>query len=195
MDGTSSPTVLMIYTAMKVQLLLKENVRALLTARGLDQKDLAFACGYSEGWISHILGDEKRTFSIHDLDTIADFFGYSAYQMLQPGLTKSSERRRGDRRSGSERRIGQAKRQLEAVADNIDAARPVGTRGASHAGPALFDSSTARDIGRLLNEVSRKFSLHLAQVDPRRQNPRTRAAQPKTRRRAGTARGSDPKEG
>lgn len=91
---------------MKANLLLKQNIKAMLTARRQHQKDLAQWCRQTEGWLSHILTDESRGIPLKYLDRIADFFGIATYQLLQPGITPLTERRtRVQRRSGHDRRV------------------------------------------------------------------------------------------
>lgn len=94
---------------MKAELLLKQNIAALLRVRGLRQVDLATWCHCSEAWLSKILngqGSEKRGLPVVYLDRIADFLGVSPYQLFQPGISPATERRKMvDRRKGTERRI------------------------------------------------------------------------------------------
>lgn len=91
---------------MRANLLMKQNVNALLRARGLTRKDLAQWCRCSESWISKIMQEDRREFPMKYFDRIADFFGIATYQLLQPGLTPLTERRKGQRRTKSDRRIG-----------------------------------------------------------------------------------------
>jgi hypothetical protein len=85
---------------------MKQNVIALLKGRRLAAKDLADWCRRSESWISKILKlDSTREFPLKYWDRIADFFGISTYQLLQPGISSITERRQGDRRTGKDRRV------------------------------------------------------------------------------------------
>lgn len=87
---------------------MKQNVLALLKGRRLTQRDLAQWCRRSESWASKILElDSTREFPLKYWDRIADFFGISTYQLLQPGISAVTERRKGERRSGIERRVRQ----------------------------------------------------------------------------------------
>lgn len=109
---------------MRADRVLAENISALLRARGQKQRDLAFACGKTETWISSILRGERH-FRIIDFNTIADFFGIAVYQLFQPGISPLTERRKGrDRRNGRERRISLAQREMMTMRDSIEAARP-----------------------------------------------------------------------
>src|SRR5688572_20198698 len=90
---------------MKANLLLKQNIKALLRARHQSQKDLAQWCRRSETWISHIFNSDTRGVPLKYLDRIADFFGIATYQLLQPGITPLTERRGKTRRSGADRRV------------------------------------------------------------------------------------------
>ena len=83
---------------------LKDTVDAIRDKRNLTRKDLAEACGFSESWISKIYAEDKRTFSIHILDKIADELGVEVHHLFQPGISKRVENRTGgERRSGQDR--------------------------------------------------------------------------------------------
>lgn len=85
---------------------MKMNVDALLRGRRLARKDLADWCRRSESWISKIMIlDSPREFPLKYWDKIADFFGISTYQLIQPGVHSLTERRKGQRRTGVERRV------------------------------------------------------------------------------------------
>lgn len=102
------------YTLVKSTRLLRHNIRVLLRARGLTQHDIAFAFNKSDAWIAKILSDksdaddpqkQKRDLPMKHLDALADFFGLSPYQLLQPGISPMTERRSPmDRRAGKDRR-------------------------------------------------------------------------------------------
>src|SRR5260221_9281190 len=98
---------------------LRENLRALMEARGVDQKALAFALRRHPTWINKFLKG-TRPIHIHDLDGLADFFGISAYQLLQPGISALTERRLvRDRRTGRERRIGHNQRMMQMLSTEM----------------------------------------------------------------------------
>ena len=88
---------------LKASRLLVENIRALLTRRNIDDKALAMWCGHKPAWLSKIMGGE-RGMGLSDMDKVADFFGLTVSQLLQHGISPLTERRRGDSRSGSDRR-------------------------------------------------------------------------------------------
>jgi hypothetical protein len=115
----------MIYqTPMKAARLLAENVTALLTAQHHKQTDLAHWCRRSDVWVSQFLRGE-RNWQLGDLDRVADFFHIATYQLFQPGIAHTTDRRSGvDRRVGGERRIGQTQRVMLGLAAEIDAHRP-----------------------------------------------------------------------
>lgn len=90
---------------MKANELMKRNIDALLHARHQQRKDLAVWCRRGESWISKIMKEDRREFPMKYWDRIADFFGIATYQLLQPGISPLTERRKGgDRRSGQDRR-------------------------------------------------------------------------------------------
>lgn len=95
---------------LRASLLLLQNIRDLLARRRQDQRDLAMWVGHHETWLSKIL-NEDRSVRLKDLDKIADFFGLEPYQLFSPGISPLTERRRGERRSGRERRAGHDRRQ------------------------------------------------------------------------------------
>lgn len=84
--------------------ILRENIRSLLDARGQDQKSLAEWCHHDKSWMNKFL-NEGRGIRVGDFDRIADFFGLATYQLFQPGISRVTERRKGERRIGRERRI------------------------------------------------------------------------------------------
>lgn len=93
----------------KAHHLLKQNIDALLKARGQKRKELAAWCRRSEGWLSQIFTDDDRNLPLKYLDRIADFFGVTTYQLFQPGISPLTERRSGtERRRIRDRRISQA---------------------------------------------------------------------------------------
>jgi hypothetical protein len=91
---------------MKAGYLLRQNIEALLKARHQNKHDLAQWCRRSDAWLSKILGKDNRNLPLEYLDRIADFFGIATYQLFQPGITPLLERRKRDRRSGRDRRLG-----------------------------------------------------------------------------------------
>ncbi len=92
--------------SIKSHLLLKENIDALLSERHQRRKDLAQWCRRSESWLSQIFTNDERNVPLKYLDRIADFFGLATYQLFQPGIAARYERRKADRRTGKDRRIG-----------------------------------------------------------------------------------------
>jgi transcriptional regulator with XRE-family HTH domain len=89
---------------LKANYLLVENIRALLAARGEDDKALAMWCGHKPAWLSKIMSGE-RGIKLPDLDRVADFFGLTVAQLFQHGISPLTERRRAERRSGKDRRV------------------------------------------------------------------------------------------
>lgn len=103
--------VLKIFTVkLKADVLLRENVRALLRARHQTAEALAFYCGHRAAWISKILSGERNA-KVAELGKIAGFFGIQVSDLFTPGASSLTERRRGgDRRSGLDRRSGNERR-------------------------------------------------------------------------------------
>jgi hypothetical protein len=89
--------------AIKTELLLAENIRTLLARRGADASSLAAWCGHKPPWISKILRG-GRGVQLKDLGRIADFFGLTVAELFHFGIGTLAERRKYQRRSGTERR-------------------------------------------------------------------------------------------
>lgn len=96
--------------ATKALAMIKRNIQALLHERHEDQVSLAQWCGHSKAWINKFLNEIDAEIQLKDLDRIADFFGVAPYHLFQPGISRVTERRIGERRTNHERRIGVAGR-------------------------------------------------------------------------------------
>jgi len=90
---------------MRANDLMKHNVLALLKGRRQTQRDLAQWCRRSDAWIGKILKEDRREFPMKYWDRIADFFGIAVYQLIQPGISALTERRKRERRDGVDRRL------------------------------------------------------------------------------------------
>jgi hypothetical protein len=73
--------------------LLVENIRTLLSVRGIDDSALAVWCGHKPAWISKILSLERGV-PVKELGKIADFFGLTVSQLFSPGISPLTERRK-----------------------------------------------------------------------------------------------------
>lgn len=102
---------------------LRENVRELMRVRGLDQKSVSFALGHHPTWINKFLKG-TRPINVADLDGLSDLFGFTAYQLFQPGIAPLTERRKRERRSGRDRRIGHQARLLVKLDQEVARAHP-----------------------------------------------------------------------
>lgn len=171
---------------MKALRLLAENISALLKARGHSQHDLAQWCRHTDVWLSAILS-QKREIQLEDLDRVADYFGLVTYQLFQPGIARSTERRVSERRTNKERRIAQNSRAMLELRAELDSLGPAG-KGARHGAPA---SPLAAELRRLTADHERRISQLLSQAQSGGQAaaPRLRIARP--RKGGGNAGGSD----
>jgi hypothetical protein len=160
---------------MRANQLLKNNVIALLKARGNTRKDLAQWCYRGESWISKILKEPRREFPNKYLDRIADFFGLATYQLFQPGLTHDTERRRSERRVGKDRRMSHAQRTMVTTAAEINKARVVGKGRDVEEAPRQNDP-----VHRLVERFVRELDPLLSQASAGRQAPVARRAQPRS---------------
>ena len=95
--------------SVRAEILLRENIRALLYARREDQKSLAVWCGHAPSWISKVLSGERGV-ATEDLGKIADFFGLTCAELFQFGISSLTERRKRQRRAEADRRSGQERR-------------------------------------------------------------------------------------
>jgi hypothetical protein len=90
--------------------LLVENIRTLLSERGIDDSALAIWCGHKPAWISKIMSLERGV-PMKELGKIADFFGLTVSQLFSTGISSLTERRKCERRSAIDRRTGIDRRQ------------------------------------------------------------------------------------
>ena len=96
---------------MKSQRILRQNIAAILRARGMTPADLAKVCGLSRSWATKVFKErrdprDQRQITMQHLEKFVEVLGLSAYQLFQPGISHLTERRKGkDRRSGQDRRI------------------------------------------------------------------------------------------
>jgi hypothetical protein len=120
-DVLSSPFVSECYgLAVRANQLLKANVEALLKDRHVSRKELAIWCYRSESWISKIFTNVNREIPLKYLDRIADFFGLATYQLFQPGIASSTERRHSERRTSPERRVSHKFRAMESLRHAVE---------------------------------------------------------------------------
>lgn len=90
---------------MRAYALMKANVDAVLKARGIAREELSKLCHRDPSWASKILTNDKRWFPMPYWDRICSILGLEPYQLMQPGISAYTERRRHQRRSGRDRRI------------------------------------------------------------------------------------------
>lgn len=85
--------------------IVRRNVLELMRWRRMNQVTLAERLGKSQPWLSRRLSttDKSTRFQFGDLDAIADVFGVSPAQLMCAGIGEW-ERRKGERRSGEDRR-------------------------------------------------------------------------------------------
>jgi len=188
-DHLPSRSMVEVY-GMRVQTkrlnqLVKENIDACLQRRRQTRKDLAFACGNTESWISKIFRNPTKELPVRYWDRIADFLGLDTYQLLLPGISHLTERRSGsERRAGQDRRIGQAARHMRMVGLEIDTHHP-------RRSLSVHTSPYAEALDRLNAEHARKISLLLSQIESGRQVTGARGTLPASPERRRKPRGSD----
>lgn len=155
---------------------LRENLKALLAGRHIDQKALAFALRRHPTWINKFLKG-TRTISMQDLDGLADVFGLSAFELFRPGISALTERRKGlDRRTGRDRRVSTQARLAHTIQQELTHSEP------PHGLPPGVEAA--------LVDVQRAVSRVIQEANFGRQTARVGAAQPFTRPRGGTTSGS-----
>jgi hypothetical protein len=150
---------------MKASALLKHNIYALLQARRQTKHDLAQWCRRSDAWINKILGKDNRNVPLEYLDRIADFFGLSAYQLFQPGISPLLERRKADRRSGKDRRL---------AAMNMRVRETLSTAIANLSAEDVADVIRLKTLSEASRETLRQAAQQLARSEPQTGAPRRR---------------------
>lgn len=165
--------------------LLRRNVQALLNGRKESQKALAMWMGHSAAWLNKILNAERGC-PVKYLDRLADFFGLAPYQLLQPGISALTERRKGERRDGRDRRIGHAGRLARGLELAIAPHRPY--RGGDHVASA---EGRELRLEALVAEFEQRAATLLAETEPRGQAPAPRARPARRRSARGKTGGSD----
>lgn len=109
--------------AIRSDLMLAKNIRALLHARQIDDSALAAWCGHRPAWLSKILNGE-RGLRIKELGKIADFFGVEVAQLFQYGIDPLLERRRHQRRINVDRRTGLDRRASQGGSSHVASSSP-----------------------------------------------------------------------
>ncbi len=140
---------------------LRDNINALLRERGTDQKALAFAMRRHPTTVNKFLRG-TRELQLADLDAVASFFGLDTYRLFQPGISAVTERRKRERRSGQERRIGHALRQMQQIGAEIELVRG-----------RLLARDMSTDEVRLIEQLRRKpdLALGVAELLKKKQKP------------------------
>lgn len=182
----SSPYVVDLYSPpMKANALLKENIDALLRARGQSRKDLAQWCRRTESWISKIFRNPNKEFPMQYLDRAADFFGVQPYQLFQPGISTLTERRTGlERRTATDRRIGHPGRHLAGLRTELNKLPAIAS---AHGPPsATRPSASPEPVKRILARAEAEIHAFYA----REQAPAPRVERPTPVERRGKSSGS-----
>lgn len=96
-------------TQLRGLYIIRQNVPVLMKARQLNQTDVSSWLGKGKSWINKFLKG-TRQIQLKDLDRLADILGVATYQLFQPGIARSAERRISERRRRGERRIAHAER-------------------------------------------------------------------------------------
>jgi transcriptional regulator with XRE-family HTH domain len=93
-------------TALEI---LRRRVDALLQHSGRTRKDLAIYLGKQPSWSTDFF-QGRHGVGLKDLDRLARFFGVSVPSLFEMDGYRFRDRRRGQRRAGRERRLGQDRR-------------------------------------------------------------------------------------
>lgn len=169
---------------MKAHVLLRNNIATLLAARKETQTALSDYCDNHKTWCSQFLSGKRDEIQLEDIDKIADFFGIANYQLMQPGISRLTERRLGiERREGQERRVGAQGRQLASF-------RAEHTK-LPHGGAAI--GASASNDSRMQRALVR-FHREISALLPGEQAPTTRAPRAVVPRRDRKVRGSSAAE-
>lgn len=107
--------------AYKALVQLRLNVESLLAKRRRTKADLAAEMKIDPSTLTKFLNG-TREIQFHHLDGMVSFFGLSAYQLFQPGISPLLERRvLRDRRMGIDRRRSNVDRLAHVPTPNADA--------------------------------------------------------------------------
>ena len=175
----ASLDVVTLYPPMRANLLLKENILALLRVRGNTRKDLSQWCRRTESWISKIFKQPDREIPIKYLDRIADFFGLATYQLFQPGIARATERRTTvDRRRRAERRVSHAQR----FAQDLSLSLPPRPEIAADVQHHTIPRADLEPLTRALNELQAQVAILATDADDDRQVASARPRKAKTRK-------------
>lgn len=101
----------MAYVNLKALYLLKNNIRAIMHARGLRPADVARELKCDPSTIHKLIDPRRPKLNIQMewLDQFHKVFGLEPYEMFLPAITPLTERRTDrNRRSGTDRRVGWA---------------------------------------------------------------------------------------
>ncbi len=91
---------------------LRRRVSDLLEHEQISRKDLAAYLGHARSWTTEFL-NASHGCSLDDVDKIARYFGLSVPQLFELDGVRFRDRRRGQRRSGLDRRGGFDRRKAE----------------------------------------------------------------------------------
>lgn len=156
---------------LKALHVLRENVRALLSARKESEAWLATCLGFKHrSSLNKFLNRERTGFHMWRLDRLASFFGVPVYQLFQPGIAPNTERRVSERRSRVERRIGHSHRMLGMLRAEVDSAHPRTERGRDVPTPTQVAAK------RLTDDYERRLFALFSQAEPGRQTASARKA-------------------
>lgn len=101
----------------RADLLLAENVRALLAARNVDGSSLSMALNHTPSWLSKIMNGD-RNMSVEDAGRVASYFGLTVAELFQPGISLATERRHRDRRAINRRTLLGRRQKDVAIGDS-----------------------------------------------------------------------------
>jgi transcriptional regulator with XRE-family HTH domain len=96
----------------RADLLLAENIRALLAARHIDGSALSMAIGHTPSWLSKIMNGDRKM-SVEDAGKVAAYFGLTISELLTHGVSRVTERRKVSRRGTTDRRTMLDRRHID----------------------------------------------------------------------------------
>jgi transcriptional regulator with XRE-family HTH domain len=173
----------------RADLLLAENIRALLAARHVDGSALSMAIGHTPSWLSKIMGGDRKM-SVEDAGKVAAYFGLTISELLTHGVSRVTERRKMSRRGGMDRRNMLDRRQKTDVASGTSSGvQPFHTNSLRTTGdtsyaprpstpfelPRDWEAITLDDIDRRIlaatDQLGKLYSLRKTVTDPARPAP------------------------
>lgn len=160
----------------QIELILKHNIETLLEVRGMKKADLvrmlpskSSATGRrTQAYISRILNPppgnptEQRSMRLPDVERVAKVFGLAPHELLNPGISRYTERRSGvDRRSNTDRRKKDVKSLIPELEARLNRGTLAGSSGDSSVRYQAIDGGDDPGLRRLIERHERELNAYI----------------------------------